>query len=444
MGQGKFKPYKEQALKLYPTLSGNITSRSKQIADTLGFPYEEGFRVRLSEWIRKRQAKELNTSNYADSILDVLSADTTTETNQYSNEGANLPSAWSKEKGRFLTIEEFCDKYGLDKSTVKSSKLVSHNMGHMTYNIAFTSIEEQLVHNIEDCVDEAVKKYLTFTETHKIEKPKNISPTFDRLVYTDVHIGMDVNGTGDPQYYGKWDEEELFKRLDLMIQHCLSYKTSDTIYIDELGDFLDGQDAQTTRRGHDLPQNMKTREAFDVAVKFKVYLADQLLQNGYAEIIMNNICNDNHAGNFGFFANQTVKGILENKYSGAVRVNNMKQFINHYSVGKHTFILTHGKDMSNLKFGFKPKLDAVQADKVDHYLKENKLYTGNFIELSKGDSHLFLMDYSTSTDFDYCNYPAFSPPSDWVKTNFSNTKSGFKFYSIQYDSNIKIGVPYYF
>jgi len=63
---------------------------------------------------------------------------TDTETNQYpEHPPGELPSAWCSNRGRYLTIQEFCNKYGLNPDSVKSSKLVTHNAGHMTYNIAF-------------------------------------------------------------------------------------------------------------------------------------------------------------------------------------------------------------------------------------------------------------------------------------------------------------------
>jgi hypothetical protein len=49
------------------------------------------------------------------------------------------------------------------------------------------------------------------------------------------------------------------------------------------------------------------------------------------------------------------------------------------------------------------------------------------IEFSKGDSHQLIFDLTSSTAFEYQNFGAFSPPSDWVKTNFKNTKSSFTF-----------------
>ena len=97
------------------------------------------------------------------------------------------------------------------------------------------------------------------------KKDEKSNEWFDRLVYTDTHIGMDVNGkAGDTMYESKWDKEELNTRLKKMIEHVLKYQKSDTLVIDDLGDFLDGMGGQTTRRGHELPQNMNDREVFDL------------------------------------------------------------------------------------------------------------------------------------------------------------------------------------
>ena len=86
----------------------------------------------------------------------------------------------------------------------------------------------------------------------------------------------------------------------------------------------------------------------------------------------------------------------------------------------------HGKDKKSLKFGFNVKLDPKQIEKIDHYLKHNNIFKkADFIEFSKGDSHQMLFDYSTSQDFDYMNYPAISPSSEWVQNNFKKGVRGF-------------------
>ena len=412
------------------------TLAAKAYCDELGILYDETFRKKANAIIIKEERSK-------DPDLDIV---TSTETNQYekSINLAAMPSAWSSEKNRFYTIEEYCDTYGLDKNSVKSSKLVSHNASHMVYNIAFFTDEEEAILDIENNFEKIVQKYIKPITLDKKQSNFSESVFFDRLVYSDVHIAMDVQGKdGDPLYDGKWDKEEILKRLDVMINHAIVYRRSNTLVIDDLGDFMDGLGGQTTRKGHELPQNMNDLEAFDLALEFKVKLVDSLV-GIYDTIICNNITNDNHSGAFSYFVSSSTKSILEQRYPGIVTVNSIKRFMDHYSVGKHTFVLCHGKDGGEMKFGLKPKLDAIQADKIDQYCKEHKLYNGNFIEFSKGDSHQAIYDDTTSNDFHYYNYPAFSPPSNWVKTNFGKSKSGFRFYNISRDENIRITIPYWF
>ena len=258
---------------------------------------------------------------------------------------------------------------------------------------------------------------------------------FDRLVYTDVHIGMNVNPDGYSLYGGKWDEHEIEERLTMIVSHVVNNKKSETLYIDELGDFMDGWDAQTVRKGHELPQNMDNQKAYDVGLSFKIRMIDELVKH-YKNIVCNNICNDNHAGAFGYVVNSAFKTIIELKYSN-VKANNLRKFINHYSFGNYTFILTHGKDAKNLKFGFKAKLDVVAMEKIDNYIKEHYLYKENMvIEFSKGDSHQYVFDNSTSQTYSYCSYPALSPSSEWVQTNFKKGISGFVFFNFYEDRKV--------
>lgn len=255
----------------------------------------------------------------------------------------------------------------------------------------------------------------------KIERKLDLS-LFDRLVYTDVHVGMEVNQNGYSLYDGAWNELELNKRLETMVSQTLINKQSDTLIIHELGDFMDGYDAVTTRGGHSLPQNMDNQKAFDVGLSFKIKLIDALIPY-YNSIECINICNDNHAGSFGYIVNSAFKAYIELKYDN-VKVTNQRKFIDHYIVENRCFILTHGKDDKNMKFGFKPHLDAVQIEKIKNYIDEYRLHYFT-IEFSKGDSHQLLLDFTSSSAFEYQNFGAFSPPSDWVKTNFKNTNSSF-------------------
>ena len=284
-----------------------------------------------------------------------------------------------------------------------------------------------------------IKKHITPYQFKPAPKNTGVF-LFDRLVYTDVHIGMTTNENGFSLYGGKWDNEEINERKEILINHILENKKGDVLVIDELGDFMDGYDGETVRKGHSLPQNMDNEKAFDVGLSFKIDLIDALAPY-YSKIICNNICDDNHAGSFGYIVNSAFKKFVEFKYRHVI-VNNLRRFINHYIYGKNCFILTHGKDGKNLKFGFKPILDAKQIEKIDNYIKEHKLYD-YIIEFSKGDSHQKIFDESTSDLFDYYNYPAFSPASNWVQTNFKKGMSGFEFFNYKEDAQ-KIHNPYRF
>jgi len=250
---------------------------------------------------------------------------------------------------------------------------------------------------------------------------------FDRAVYTDVHIGMDVNKDGFALYDGVWNEAEIFNRLEIFVNQIVKSQRSNALFLNDLGDFMDGFDGFTTRGGHALPQNMDNQKAFDIGLKFKIAMIDELFKH-YSHIKVVNICNDNHAGSFGYIVNSAFKTYVELKYPDNIEVINQRKFIDHYIVDNRCFILTHGKDDKSLKFGFKPQIDPTQIEKIKNYIDEYKLH-GYDIEFSKGDSHQLIFDLTSSTAFEYQNFGAFSPPSDWVKTNFKNTKSSFTIFN---------------
>jgi hypothetical protein len=204
----------------------------------------------------------------------------------------------------------------------------------------------------------------------------------------------------------------------------LAKQNSNVLYLLDLGDYLDGFNGQTTRGGHSLPQNMSNQKAFDVGFLFKTMLVTQLSPY-YDKIYVRNICNDNHSGDFSYFVNQFFKTYVERDLKN-VEVTNQTLFIDHQIIGNYCFVTTHGKDTHNLKFGFRPKIDANQINKIVGYLNTNQLLNKGYeIIFEKGDSHLYLFDSSSSDVFKYYNYPAFSPSSNWVATNFQLGQSGF-------------------
>ena len=341
------------------------------------------------------------------------------KSNQYKPKKEFVLSAWSKE-GKMMEIDEYCQVYNLPRKDITSYKLVSHT-GTPFYNIVF---KENVVDVAKDEInfDKIISKHIKPVEV-KIENKQNQSD-FDVLTYSDVHIGMDTNSKGNSMYATEWNARKVYKASNNMVLETIKNQKSDLLIVDELGDLLDGYNGQTTRGGHSLPQNMTNEEVFDCALKFKMKILDNLIHY-YGEIRFNNICNDNHAGSFAYFVNSAFKSLAEQKYRN-VSVNNYRNFISHYFVNDVCFVITHGKDDSTLKFGFKPHLDTKQIEKIDQYLKQNNVYQkAKKIIFKKGDSHQCLFDMAGSDDFYYYNYPALSPSSQWVQNNFKKGRRGF-------------------
>lgn len=329
-------------------------------------------------------------------------------------------SAWNQSNGQMMNIDKYCDHYSLPRKDISSYKLVSHT-GTPYYNIVFKEVA-----NIEGIdFDKILSKYSNFKPLKQV---KHISKAnivdFDVLTYTDGHIGMDTNSKNNSMYPVDWSLKSINQSVDSMIKETLNYQSSDILVVDDLGDLYDGYNGFTARGGHTLPQLMTNEESFDAALSLKINTTAQF-SSRYERVIVNNICNDNHSGSVAYFVNSALKRFCDKNFKN-VEVNNYRQFISHYAIGRICFVVTHGKDDVTLKFGFKPQLDSKGLEKIDQYCKQNHLYKNyDLIVFKKGDSHQALFDMCTSDDFYYFNYPALSPSSQWVQNNFKKGRRGF-------------------
>lgn len=316
----------------------------------------------------------------------------------------------------YRAIARECKEQGVDVKDVKHIWLKSKSSTLFLTNPAYGDSEH---------INFDINKFIGDVEPVVFERNvTDFNWEIDNLVFTDVHIGMDASDKGRSLYDLKWNKEIVVNRLNEMIQFTLDNQKSNTLLIDDLGDFLDGLNGYTTRGGHSLPQNMSNQEAFDLAFEFKLNLV-QALAPHFDKIIFNNIVNDNHSGDFAYFVASALKNYCEKAYSN-VEVIIQNKFIDYQVIGKRCFVTTHGKDTHNVKFGFKAKLDPKQINQIVGYLNENKLLNKGYeIIFKKGDSHQYLFDNSSTDIFCYLNFPAFSVSSNWVQANFQRGKSGF-------------------
>lgn len=364
--------------------------------------------------------------------------ETITETKQYGR--ASVLSA-RKEDGGIMSAEEFCKHYGLPYEEAKSYKLLTHTK-YPTYNIASHNVNEDVREQITpEFIEELVKKH-----NKKFKYQKRLvfedGDFVDRLVFTDVHIGMEVS-SATSQYDGDWGHGTIMSRGAYMMDMLGKYSRGNELYIIDLGDFMDGYDGFTARKEHKLPQCMDTQEAFDLGVEFKLAMLDAAVQM-YSKVVLDNVCNDNHGGSFAYLVNSAVEKIAMHRYGGEVDVRNHRKFMNHYIIRNRAFVFSHGKDERFMKRGMKASPDLTDIQKVDAHCKSNGLYAYPNITFEKGDSHQAILDFTTSDDFPYLSYPSFAPQSQWVQENFKQGKSGFVIQNINFEDDVISFTPVFF
>lgn len=339
--------------------------------------------------------------------------------------------------GKIMNIDEYCQYHNLPRDLVSSYKLITHT-GIPYYNTVFKEVD--LSDLTEDDIIEIVNKQLERApKKYQFREFDNSVENFDRLIYSDVHINMDPNPNEESLYSYSWRRDDIIERIEEMVSFAIENKTSDTIIVDDLGDYMDGQEGKTLRKGHDLPQYYTDAEAFDIGVEIKVLVADLLFDN-FKSIVFNNVVNDNHSGKFSYYVNSTAKRIVETKYKNS-RYNILSKFFEFYTIGNKVFILCHGKDNSQMKSGMPviPTKDVIK--KIDNFCKSNNLYSNKEVFFCKGDSHQWYFDGCSSPDFRYYSYPCLCPPSNYSQINFATVPSGFVLESYGSTNSIK---PYLF
>ena len=244
------------------------------------------------------------------------------------------------------------------------------------------------------------------------------------FVYTsDKHIGAKVGNQAI--YENTYDAATFADRMEELLNEILymaeTFGVFEDVFILDMGDSLDGMDGQTTRKGHFLPQNMNNREAFETYLSVHKYFFDTLfsipLTNKYH---VYGVTEDNHSGDFGYFANRALETYLNTKYPW-VETKTFEKFIEHFTYGEHTFCITHGKDSQDMKHGFPLVLNDKTENFLNKYIKYHGITSPN-IHIIKGDLH---QEASQDTSgFRYRNVLSMFGSSKWMMNNFSATSKG--------------------
>lgn len=339
---------------------------------------------------------------------------------------------------RYSGILEACKGKEIDPSTSPLMWLKSKDASIMVKNPLYV---QENIQEIKDIVENSIESVL--------ERFKNTNYSFERKVLkgndkalkvtlSDDHVGLEPNPNDNSLFQYEYNAEIYSNSYQKVYESILKeYRTHghfDLLLIDNLGDEQDGWNAQTTRGGHILQQNMSNAEVFETCVDVKVKLIKTLIEDKIAnKIILRKCINDNHSGSFGHTVNIAVKKLINTLFSSEViEVETLSKFIEHRTYGDHCFILTHGKDDTYMKRGLPLHLN----DKVITYINDYiRFYNINskYIHVEKGDLHQ--LGFQKCNSFDYRNFMSFAPPSAWIQHNFGDAYSGFSIQVVPKYSN---------
>lgn len=240
-------------------------------------------------------------------LLDVRS-EFSTETVDY-KENSSIPSAL-KPDGTFMSIDEFCDTYGLDRSDVKSAKLITHSNKN-TYNIAFHSRFKT-----EDISEKILYDRVVETLNGSGPKATDISPVKKTGRYclvidpADVHIGKLAAAyqTGD-SYNSATAVQRVVEGVSGILSHASSYDVDQIVLV--IGNDIVHVDGpkNTTTKG--TPQDVDGLwwQSAETAINVYKQLITTLRTKANVHIMYNP---SNHDYMIGYFVARVLKAYFSN------------------------------------------------------------------------------------------------------------------------------------
>ena len=274
--------------------------------------------------------------------------------------------------------------------------------------------------------DNIKEEFLNFAKEFVPKNYNNTKPNADYssalLVYmSDKHIGADTLESSSLE--NKWDKEEFENRMSLLAEEVIRlYEINkfEAIILFDLGDAVDGFNAQTTRGGHKLPQNMSNREVFSVFMEVHLNFFYTIQKYCDTDLTFITAGESNHGGDFEWICNKSLEILLNNKFPN-IKTFIGDKFIEHYELGNHCFIVCHGKDIEDLKF----PLPSVLNEKTELYFKryvDHHKIDAEFIHVIKGDTHKASCQYVDRLR--YKNVLSMYGASKWIHHNFMSNLKG--------------------
>jgi len=277
---------------------------------------------------------------------------------------------------------------------------------------------------IEKAIEAAWKGKLTPIEYPKLKSTNNKAIVF---CIADEHVAC----SNDKALYDNlWNESEYRKRktqvIDVLAAETIKHGEFEKIIILSLGDDMDGWNAQTTRGGHSLPQNMTNREAIEAYLKVNISIWDALMKHfSSSQFECYNVSFSNHGGNsFDDAANIALKAYLDGRYPDQVDFRLCEKSIESFRYNNHNIHYTHGKDDKLMRAPMPLNLDHKTEAYIKQYMDLNGYHHAEDEQnyFIKGDIHQF--NWNSGKFFHYINCPSVMGSTDWIMRNFGLSKPG--------------------
>lgn len=261
----------------------------------------------------------------------------------------------------------------------------------------------------------------------------NISKTFHKYKPTsksltiwlsDWHIGARVDDpTNSNKHFGR---EDIMNRLDNLFNSIPKYSYN-TVSLVVLGDMIDGFNGQTTRGGHQLPQNMGDDEQLSTYIDAITFCIESTIQKiDHKTLNLVTIKGGNHDGfALGHLTYQIFKRYVTEDYIQAKMMES--PMFGHFSVGNHTYVISHGKDPYYCTRGL--SLNVTDKDRgtyLAYLLKNNIDPKTTKVHFVKGDLHQDNFQ-QVGTNIDVRTVASLFGASDYSDYNFSNCNAGTSF-----------------
>ena len=285
--------------------------------------------------------------------------------------------------------------------------------------------------------EEKLVELIKSTNKDYKELPVNINnsnPTYPALIIwlSDLHIGAYNAKYSSFVTLPNYDKEEIKARLAKIVQ-TFSGQSYGAVYVVNLGDSIDGYNKETTRGGHQLPEVMDDKEISETYIECMMEFFKSLKTNVRSDEF-NYLCigESNHDGNWGWLNNKLLAAYLANEGVKSY-ISNFP--IDHFTIGKHSWIFMHGKDNNNQSRQFPLTLNPQTELYFANYIAEQNI-SNKYIYVVKGDLHNYA--YTTGKQFDYISVGSMYGSSNYIVANFGHTKWSIN-YSVVTEDDMLMG-----